>query len=142
MHINKDRIVRNYGETSENGTFQLVLKDDKVVKGNVVYLDKHDLKSMCMADCTKVEDGWLYVFQYYPNLSQKDKEKGWVLGYDLKSLPKDRTIKSIGEDARKTGNVYWDSSLGGQKPEILDLGGDRNKEYADYVIIDISSDES
>lgn len=70
----------------------------------------------------------------------KNKEKGWVLTYDIKSLPDLKTIKEISKDALEKGIIQWDSSKGGNKPQIIHLDGDKNMYLKDCEIVDVFND--
>lgn len=67
----------------------------------------------------------------------KNKERGWVYVYDSKSLPCNKKLKDIAKDVLEKGVIEWDSSKGGNKPQITNLGGDKNEHIRDCEIIDI-----
>ena len=64
------------------------------------------------------------------------KQKGWVIVYDTRSLPDGMKIKDC-EDKEK-GEIYWGSSFGGIKPEIINLGGDKFEDRQHYKIVDLA----
>lgn len=70
-------------------------------------------------------------------MKQESEEKGYILAYDVKSLPKMNTMKEIARGAIEKGIVIWDSSLGGSKPKIMHLGGDKNIHLKDVQIVDL-----
>ena len=70
-------------------------------------------------------------------MEKENRDKGYILAYDLKSLPKMNTIKEIARGANEKGIVLWDSSNGGAKPQVVHLGGDKNSYLKDIEIIDI-----
>jgi|694.fasta_scaffold00323_56 hypothetical protein len=67
----------------------------------------------------------------------ENKEKGWILGYDVKSLPGSKTMKEISKDALEKGIIEWDSSKGGCKPQVVNLGGDKNIHFKNCEIVDV-----
>lgn len=67
----------------------------------------------------------------------ENKEKGWILVYDVNSIPDYKIMREIQRDAETKGVVMWDSSKGGKEPQIIHLGGDKNEYLKDCKIIDV-----
>ena len=68
----------------------------------------------------------------------KDKLRGWVLAYDTKSIPKNKTFNDIEKKAKTDGLLEWDSSNEGSIPKIIHLGGDKNEWIKNLKIIDVN----
>lgn len=82
------------------------------------------------------------VFKHKKRKKMKNKEKGWILGYDVKSLPDCKTMIEVQRDAETKGVVMWDSSKNGYEPQIINLGGDKNEYLKDCKIVDLFNTES
>jgi len=67
----------------------------------------------------------------------ENKEKGWILGYDVKSLPSSKTMNEISKYALEKGIIEWDSSKGGCKPYVENLGGNKNDYLKNCKIVDV-----
>jgi len=57
-------IISQVGSTQADGTFQLIMKDNYIYKGQIVVFYGNRFSAMTMAEPTKVAAGWLYTFQH------------------------------------------------------------------------------
>lgn len=57
-------IISQVGATAADGTFQLIMKDNYIYKGQVVVFYGNRFSAMTMSEPTKVAAGWLYTFQH------------------------------------------------------------------------------
>lgn len=65
------------------------------------------------------------------------KDIGGIISIDMKSLPSGMRAKdSVNHEKRE---VYWDSSLGGSRPVIMDMGGAKNRHVLEYKIVDLAT---
>ena len=64
--------------------------------------------------------------------SVRKSKKGYILSYDLCSLPKNKTLKDV-----FVGNtIYFDSTYG-TAPNIIHLGGKKNQRLKKLQIVDV-----
>ena len=57
-------ILSQVGGTNADGTFQLIMKDNYIYKGQMVVFYGNRFSAMTMSEPTKVAAGWLYSFQH------------------------------------------------------------------------------
>ena len=68
---------------------------------------------------------------------EKKRNKGWVFVIDRASVPSNMKMLECIDKENKT--ICWDSSLGGQKPQLINLGGDENEDRQYYKIVDLAN---
>lgn len=85
-----------------------------------------------------------YCFPENSNLHNmnNNKERGYALFYDRKSLPQTMTMKNIMEKIKSEHTCYYDSSLGGTAPKVMRIGdGDAGEHLLSVTMVDLFKGE-
>jgi len=69
-------------------------------------------------------------------LIKKSRAKGYLLVYDRCQKPSWLTMKEVADIARK-GYILYDSSTGAGEPQVIHLGGNKNKGILKSKFIDV-----